>query len=327
MKELILYSLVMDRVRISFLNLGCAITEISIPDKHGIMGNIVLAYNDLFDYYDNSSYQGCIIGRNAGRIANAEFSIDGEIYKLEKNDGNNNLHGGIKGFNRKIWDSITYENENSIGVRFYYKSIDGEEGYPGNVDIIIDYCLNSDSTFNITMKANSDKKTLINLTNHTYYNLSDFKDSILNHDIYIDSTSFCELDEGILPTGKIISDGTFNFKTPHTLLEEVNKKSEHLIQGGIDHPMILGDEKCAILSYPSNGRRLKISSNQPVVVVYTGNALEKEEIFNDNMRGCKHLGICFEMQDYPNNINLDTLPTKLYGESDTYINEIKLEFN
>src|SRR4051812_22514864 len=195
------YTLVNDSgMSVSCLNYGCIITKIRVPDRSGNIENVVLGFEEFFDYLDLSPYFGAVVGRVAGRIRKAEFVLDGESYQLTANDYPNHLHGGKKGFHSVIWKSEPIETENAVGLKFFYRSIDGEEGYPGNLDTTIIYRLNNHNELSITYEAHTDQKTIVNLTNHSYFNLSgNIKRDCTEHVLQLENDRFLELGLDLIP--------------------------------------------------------------------------------------------------------------------------------
>lgn len=315
-------------IEISCINLGCVITKIYAPDNEGKAENIVLGFNSIEEYAVNPPFFGAVVGRVAGRIQQAEFELEGKTYNLVKNDGNNHLHGGLKGFNKVIWEAAPFENMNVAGVRFYYRSVDGEEGYPGNVTLQVTYTLNDRNEFTIHYGAETDQTTLINLTNHTYFNLSgDLKRDVLNHVLKMDSSKFLELNEELLPTGNLIdvTHTAFDFRSGRKIQD--GAESDHpqnvLAGGGYDHPFILDGP--ILLVDQESGRKLMIETDTPSVVLYTGNQLTDDLSVNiGNAR--KHLGLCLETQGLPDAIHHPSFPSIVLEKGQTFSSVTKYTF-
>lgn len=317
---------------VKILNYGGIIREILAPDKDGNFENIVLGFDNIEDYEEKSPYFGCIVGRIAGRISNAKFKIDNQEYILSKNDGNNNIHGGYKSFSKVIWDTEEIITEDSIGVRMRYLSEDKEEGFPGNMKTQVVYMLNDNDELTIKYEAVSDKKTIINLTNHTYFNLSgDLKKNILNHNLTIDANKVIYVDEKIIPTGKIenVSNGVFDFTKSKKIGKDIKNLEKQLINcGGYDHPLIFNESnKFKIkLEDKKSGRCMYIDTDQPVVVVYTSNQMGKDLKLIGGKVSEKNLGVCLETQDYPDAINKKEFPTKIYNANEMYQTYTRYKF-
>lgn len=328
-KEIVEFTLKNDNgVEISCLNLGCVITKIFTPDRQGTVENIVLGFNTLEEYLNNPPYFGALVGRVAGRIKGAEFELEGKTYQLENNDGDNHLHGGKKGFNKVVWKAIPFETSDEVGVHFQYRSPDGEAGYPGNMDVHVVYSLNNDNEFTIKYEAESDQTTLVNLTNHTYFNLSgDLKRDILNHVLKMDSEQFLELNDELLPTGNLlnVSGTVFDFRNGRKIKD--GAESDHpqnvLAGGGYDHPFLLNGQ--IVLSDADSGRKLLIETDAPSVVLYTGNQLE-EDLKVTIGYARRHLGLCLETQGLPDAVHHPSFPSIVLEKGQKFTSQTKYTF-
>lgn len=327
------YTLVNDHgIEITAINYGCIITKILTPDKAGNYENIVLGYDSLADYEKNPAFFGAICGRVAGRIKEGSFELDGQEYTLVKNDNGNHLHGGMNGFDKVVWDAEIIEKEFEIGVEFSYVSLDGEEGYPGNVTIKVTYMLNNDNELSIHYAGHTDQKTLLNVTNHSYFNLSgNLKRDILRHTLKIKSDRFLELDHDLLPTG-IIKDveGTpFDFRTERYIKSGVNSDHpQNLLAGsGYDHPFLLSTNhnKEIVLKDLESGRTLTIETDEVGVVLYSGNSLSTEGKIR-GIQSRKHLGICLETQGLPDAIHHPHFPSVIVNKGQQYSSITKYKF-
>lgn len=302
---IIAYTLTNDNgIVVEALNLGGTITKILTPDDKNNYENIVLAYKDLNTYLSNPLYFGSIIGRTAGRIAKGEVYIDEKIHYFYKNNNGNTLHGGKEGFNKKIWQTNTLKSDESVALQLSYSSKDGEEGYPGNLRATVIYQLNNSNELTIEYKATTDQKTLVNLTNHSYFNLSgNGKRDILGHFLSINSDWLCELDESLIPTGRIlpVENTPFNFKTCKMIGEDIESGHFQLEYGkGYDHPWILNHNENAVITFfdPVSTRAMDIKTNQKAVVFYSMNMIEDIELSNgENAK--KRYAACFETQNLP----------------------------
>ncbi|WP_080876083.1 aldose epimerase family protein [Oceanobacillus timonensis] len=314
------------------INYGCMITKMIVPDRQGELENVVLGYDTLEEYINDTFYLGAIIGPVGGRIKDAYFEMDEQTYTLTKNEQENHLHGGINGFHRVIWDAEAFKKEDAAGVQFKYMSADGEEGYPGNVLIKVTYTLNNENELAITYEALSDKKTILTMTNHSYFNLSgNLKRDILDHTLKLKSDRFLELDQTLIPTGTILDVRN----TPFDFTQEKNIKSgavsNHpqnvLVGGGYDHPFLLksNHDEEIILKDPESGRKLTIETDEPGVIVYSGNSINK-----GNIRGVpsrKHLGICLETQALPNAVHFPAFPSIRIQADKKYHSVTKYRFD
>lgn len=332
-EEVTKYSLVNNNgVTVGILNYGGIITDIMAPDKEGDHQNIVLGFDNIKDYEEKSPCFGALIGRIAGRISGAQFKIDGIIYDLVKNNGNNNLHGGKQGFDKVIWRVKELIQKEYIGIELSYLSLHGEEGFPGNLDVKVYYLLNNDNELEIKYVATSDQRTIINMTNHSYFNLSgDLKEDVLDQRLTIEADKVGYVNSEVVPTGQLadVENTVFDFTKPKRVGEDINKAVDQLLNcGGYDHPFILSNDGkfSAKLEDTNSGRVLEIVTDQPVVVCYSGNGLGEEGMLSGNVRCKKHLGLCLETQDYPDSINQDSFPTKIYNPGEKYEAYTKYRF-
>jgi len=319
-------------VKVTSLDYGCTITKIITPDKSGNLENIVLGYDQLEGYVNNSAYFGCVVGRVAGRIGGAEFTLNGTSYSLAKNEKDNHLHGGIKGFDKAIWNAETEEKADEVIVRFSYLSPDGEEGYPGNLKMNVTYTLNNDNELTIHYEGISDETTLLNVTNHSYFNLSgDLKGDVLDHELTLKSDQYLELQENLLPTGEFADvEGTpFDFRQGRFIRSGV--ESDHpqnkLAGGGYDHPFVLNANRNEeiILRDSESGRQMVVETDEVGVVVYTSNQLAGEdEIYGVLPR--KHLGICLETQGLPDAVHHANFPSWVLEKEKPYSSVTTFKF-
>lgn len=307
--------------RVGILNYGATIAEIFTPDREGKLENVVLGYENLEGWIENPAYLGSVVGRVAGRISNGSFSLKGETYELDKNNGENNIHGGLEGVSRKIWDV----SETEKGLTFFYRSRHMESGFPGEVEFQVKYSITEENSLEIEYRGCPDRETLINMTNHSYFNLSgDMKSGGEKHLLKIDSDYICEIDEEILPTGKKLHVENMNFDFRRgKLIEEglKNLENDHnmKIAKGYDHPFILNPGKPEITLFsPESGRRLNIETDQRVVVFYSGNYLEGIPTLAGNKKARNNLGICLETQDYPDAVNRAEFPLETYSPEKYY---------
>lgn len=290
---------------INALNYGAIITDILVPDRNGIIENVVLKYEDINSYEKNPSYLGALIGRTAGRIAKGKVELNGNVLSFDKNYGPNQGHGGINGFDKRFLDVKTNINENEGYIEFSYLSPSGEEGYPGNLKINVRYTITEENELKISYKAISDEDTLVNLTNHSYFNLSgNYKENILNHHLYIDSDFITEINKNQVPTGKIISvDGTpFDFTSPKTIGRDIEEEDYQLEIGqGYDHTWILngGNDIKIRLYHKASGRQMDVYTNQNSVVLYSLNFPDDEKISYANRSAKRREVLAIETQSPP----------------------------
>ncbi|MBM4761189.1 aldose epimerase family protein [Bacillus sp. B15-48] len=299
---------------ITCLDYGCTITNISVPDRNGKIENVVLGFDSIENYLQHSPYFGCVVGRVAGRIGESQFDLDGITYELPKNEGDNHLHGGPKGFQRQIWDSSVAEGGDECSIQFTYLSPDGESGYPGNLEVTVKYSLNNKNELSISYQGTTDKKTVVDLTNHSYFNLSgDGKRNILNHQLQLKSEQFLELDDSLLPTGQLldVKNTPFDFTSMKKIGEEIESEHDQVkLVGGYDHPFLLSDHHCEeiILIDETSGRKLVVETDKPSVVCYTSNMLRNDFQIR-GVQAEKHLGICLETQSLPDAVHHPHFPS------------------
>ncbi|MFE4430337.1 aldose epimerase family protein [Peribacillus butanolivorans] len=331
-EEVVEYALENDNgMTLRALNYGAIVTSIEMKDSEGNAENISLGFRTLEDYLKHSPYFGAHVGRVAGRIADGQFEIDGKTFVVDKNEGNNQLHGGKINFSKKIWDVETSINENSVSLVFRYISPDEENGYPGTLQAITTYTLTNNDEWVIDYYAVTDKPTLYNPTNHIYFNLSgSVRDTILNHHLFVNSESYVPLREGGIPVGKIIpSAGTvFDLTTPTPIHRAVESNDEQIkfAKQGYDHPFVLshkGNEPDAILSDEKSGRAVYMYTDADSVVVYSGNKLKGNFDIGGYPTG-KYSGITLETQALPDAINYEDFgdivlrPEKPFSSRTTY---------
>ncbi len=316
-------------------NYGALLISLAVPDKKGKCADVVLGLKTLEDYYKNSCFLGATVGRHANRIGGAKFTIDGTTYELAKNDnGVNNLHSGPIGYNKVFYDVETYEDEESVSVEFTRLSPDGEQGFPGNLDITVTYTLTDDNDLAIEYFADCDKPTVINLTNHTYFNLAgQASGSVLDQEVWINSHQITPTDKLLIPTGEImdITGTAMDFQESKPLGRDINADMECLkIAGGYDHNYVLdldieeeGEEMdlVAILYDPQSGRKMEVYTDLPGMQLYSGNFIDGSKDPNKGKGGVEYKkrdGVCFETQFYPNSCNIPSFPTCVFREDEVY---------
>jgi aldose 1-epimerase len=300
-------------------NYGCIIVALKVPDKDGIMGDVVLGYETVGEYIENSPYFGAVVGRYGNRIGGARFTLDGVEYQLAVNDGENHLHGGLKGFDKVLWKGEEVSSGEGPAVKFSYVSIDGEEGYPGALSAEITYTLTHDNGLKIDYLATTDKKTVLNLTHHSYFNLAGAgSGDILGHEMMIDADQFIPAGPGLIPTGELRSvRGTpFDFTTPTTVGARINQDDEQLrTGGGYDHCWALnkkseGGLELGVRVYePTTGRVMEVYTTEPGVQFYAGNFLDGSNVGKGGKVYEYRSAICLEAQHFPDSPNQPRFPT------------------
>ncbi|RHW41458.1 galactose mutarotase [Neobacillus notoginsengisoli] len=315
------------------LDYGCIITEFIVPDREGKLENIVLGFDNIEDYVEHSPYFGAVVGRIAGRIKEGRFTLDGKDYHMAKNNGENHLHGGERGLDKVIWNLETKIETDKAQLIFTYESPDGEEGYPGNVSLRTVYTITDQNELVIEYNGTTDKKTILNLTNHTYFNLSgNAKSTILEHTLQIDSDKFLELDSGLMPTGRLLDvEGTaFDFRNGRKVADgPASSHPQNILAGkGYDHPFVLNRKKQPAIkvSCEESGRTLEVETNQPAVVLYTSNQLEGDFLINGNVKAERYLALCLETQKHPDAINHPDFPSVVLDKGEEYYSYTKYSF-
>ncbi|MCQ8211036.1 galactose mutarotase [Cetobacterium somerae] len=326
------YKLINSKIEIEILNYGGIIKSINFPDRNGKKENIVLSYDNLESYTKDVTYFGCITGRVAGRIKNGILKINEENYQLELNNNKNNLHGGFNALNNKVWDVVSEEIGNDfLKIVMCYRSPHMENNFPANVEFTVSYTLR-ESTLEIDYIGVPDRETYINLTNHTYFNLSgDAKRDILDQKIFIFANEYISVDEEIIPVEILpVMDSVFDLTKGRKFKEIFNSQENQIkiVGNGIDHGFILDKKhikKCRCEDIES-GRILEIETDQPVVVLYTGNYLENTDVLASDIKPHKYYGFCLETQDYPDIKNLIEEKMEIYNSSNPYIQKTKYSF-
>lgn len=313
-REVYLYTLTNKHgITVRITNYGGIITEILMPSRNGGNGNIVLGYDNLDSYLAKTPYFGAIVGRYANRIANAEFSLDGQTYHLSKNDGNNSLHGGSKGFDKVVWDAAEFSDSANAGLLLTYNSADGEEGYPGNLKVGVLYVLNNKDELSVVIEAVTDKACPVNLCNHTYFNLNGAGSDILKHVLMIPADRYTEVNDVLIPTGRLpeVKGTPMDFNLPTEIGQRISE-----VSGGYDHNYVLrkndGTMSVAAELYdPESGRKVTVETTQPGVQFYSGNFLDGSITGLEGKVYRKHYGLCLETQHFPDSPNHAEFPNTI----------------
>ena len=314
-------------MEVSIINYGGIITSWTAKDKNGVYEDIVLGYNELSKYEKETPYFGAIIGRYGNRIAKGKFSIDGKEYTLAVNNGENHLHGGMKGFDKVVWDAETRSTDSSVSLILTYLSKDMEEGYPGNLEVEVVYTLNNEDELSVTYKATTDKTTVINLTQHSYFNLSaNFSNTILNHELILNSDSFLPVDNTLIPTGEFrdVSNTPFDFRTSKTIGQQIDEEDPQLKNGfGYDHCWVINEQDKGIRFVasafePQSRRFLEVFSDEPGIQFYSGNFLDGTLPSKNNGTYEFRSGFCLETQHFPDSPNHKNFPSVILRPEEEY---------
>ena len=312
-------------MEVTITNYGGAVTAIKVPDRKGDLGDVVLGYDTLAEYVKNPRYFGAIVGRHANRIARGEFSLNGKTYRLARNNGPNHLHGGIKGFDKVVWDSQEETAQGEARLRLNYRSEDGEECYPGNLSAGVIYTLSSKSELRIDYRATTDQDTIVNLTNHSYFNLSG-SDTILKHELMINADRFTPVADDLIPTGEIreVRNSPLDFTRSVSIGARINEQYDQLtFTGGYDHNFVLtkSDESLRLAgrAFESmSGRILEVLTTQPGIQFYSGNFLDGSIVGRGGTVYKKYAGFCLEPQHFPDSPNQPAFPTTVLRPGEEY---------
>ncbi|MCP4898628.1 MAG: galactose mutarotase [bacterium] len=314
-------------MQVSISTYGGIVTALSVPDAHGKIDDVVLGFSSLDGYLAGHPYFGAIIGRYCNRIGNGSFTLDDQVYELAKNDGNNTLHGGLTGFDKVLWQA--HPLSSSVGPQLQLRSVsvDGDEGFPGEVKASVTYTLSRDNELRLDYHASTDKPTHINLTSHSYFNLAGHRNGdILDHQLILKADHFTPVNSSLIPTGEMRSvDGTpMDFRKPHTIGARIDTDDEQLqFGGGYDHNWVL-NRADARLSFaarvfePTTGRVMEVFTTEPGVQFYTGNSLDGSLHGKNNAVYARRSAFCLETQHFPDSPNRPEFPPTALRPGDTY---------
>lgn len=314
-------------MEVRIINYGATITDILVPDRNGKAGNVVLGFDSLNDYLQTENpYFGATIGRYANRIANARFRLNGKEYALDANNNGNTLHGGFKGLDKVIWQPVALSDSS---VKFSYLSLDGEGGFPGSLQVEVTFSITSENELIIQFMASAAEPTPVNLTGHSYFNLSAGADStILNHELKLFANRYTPVNEQLIPTGELLAvNGTpYDFTTAKPIGRDLPA-----VTGGYDHNFVLEDHSnglkpAAELVHPASGRALRILTTYPGIQFYSGNFLNGTLVGRGGVRYQRHAGLCLEPQYFPDSPNRPEFPDTILKPGQTYNHTIVYQF-
>ena len=322
-------------IEVTILTWGGTLRQVNVPDRDGNVANINLGFDNMADYEALSPYFGCITGRYANRIALGKFTIDGEEYSLAINNDPNALHGGLKGFDKVVWAAEEVESDEGVAVQFSYLSPDMEEGYPGNLDVTVTYTLTDDDILLMDYMATTDKTTVVNLTNHAYWNLEgEGMGTIDDHVLFIDADRYTPVDETLIPSGELapVADTPFDFTTPMVIGDRNRSDHEQIVIGrGYDHNWVINrnhsaegawDDRefkvAARLSEPSSGRVLEVWTEEPGIQFYAGNFLDGTIYGQADLAFRQGDGLALETQIFPDSPNQEGFPNALLAPGEEY---------
>ncbi|MBC2607715.1 galactose mutarotase [Pelagicoccus albus] len=318
-------------MEVDIITYGGRVTRLTAPDRDGNYADVVQGFSDIAGYEADSSFQGALIGRYGNRIAHGQFVIDGETYDLAKNDMPGDipchLHGGTIGYDKVVWTAEPVVKDGIEGLKLTYLSEDGEEGYPGTLDITVHYWLQDDDSLKITYHATTDKKTYVNLTNHAYFNLKgEGEGTIVDHEFTLNASKFTPVDKGLIPTGELrpVKGTPFDFTTAHTLSARIGDENEQLsFGGGYDHNWVLDNQDgsmalAATVYEPTTGRVMEVMTEEPGIQLYSGNFLDGT-MTGQSGKSYEYRGaFCLETQHYPDSPNQPNFPSTLLAPGDVY---------
>lgn len=318
-------------MKVEFSNYGATIIGIHVPDKSGLSENVVLGYDSIGGYYSGTSYFGCVVGRFANRIAKGKFSIEGKEYNAPINNGQNTLHGGVKSIDKQVWDARKIND----GIVFSIKIEDGENGYPGELRLKVTYSLREDNSLVIDYQATTDKTTVINVTNHAYFNLAAKQDqTILSHNVILNASKFTPVDSTLIPTGEqaAVANTPFDFTASKQIGKDIGVGHEQLLFGkGYDHNFVLTEgttplKLAAVVTEETSGRKMEVFTTQPGIQFYSGNFLDGAEKAHGTAYQFR-TGFCLETQHFPDSPNQPTFPTTLLKPGEKFESQTIYKFS
>ncbi|MCX6559149.1 MAG: galactose mutarotase [Candidatus Aminicenantes bacterium] len=299
---------------------GAILVSLDLPDRTGALADCVLGYASLDGYLKTTPYFGAIVGRTGNRIAKARFTLDGKTYTLAANNGENSLHGGLKGFDKVVWTAEPFEEANGVGVKLGYLSQDGEEGYPGNLKVSVAYLLTNDDELRIDYEAVTDKATPVNLTSHSYFNFTGGKRDVLAHELLLAADRYTPVDAGLIPTGKLdlVAGTPMAFSKPTAIGARIAQ-----VAGGYDHNYVLNSGGGAMalaarVFEPGSGRVMEILTDQPGIQFYSGNFLDGTIAGKGGQVYGQHWGFCLETQHFPDSPNHPAFPSTILRPGEIY---------
>lgn len=320
-------------MQVTITTYGARVVTLTAPDRNGKMADVTLGFDNLDGYLKDNPYFGSIVGRYGNRIAKGRFKLDGAEYKLAVNNGANTLHGGLKGFDKRVW---TAKQDGPAKVEMTYVSADGEEGYPGNMTTVVNYMLTDDNALQIDYSIRTDKATVKNVTNHAYFNLAgEGEGDILGHQVTLYADRFTPVDAGLIPTGELrpVAGTPFDFRESHAIGERIDADDEQIKLGkGYDHNFVLNGamgsmHPVAKVLEPKSGRVMEVSSTEPGVQFYTGNFLDGTVIGKGGKAYKHRYGFCLETQHFPDSPNKPDFPTTTLKPGETYTSRTVYRFS
>jgi aldose 1-epimerase len=317
--------------------LGGTVVSVKVPDKTGALGDVVLGFDSLDGYLGPHPFFGVLVGRYGNRIGNARFALDGKTYTLAKNNGVNSLHGGLKGFDKYVWKTREVASPDGLAIELTHVSPDGDEGFPGTLSATVRYTWTDANALRIDYTATTDKPTVINLTNHSYFNLSaGAAATVLDHTLQLAADKFTPVDKGLIPTGELrpVAGTPFDFAKPRRVGEQIDKDDEQIkFGGGYDHNFVLRQPAngtmrlAARVAEPTSGRIMEVTTTEPGVQFYTGNFLDGSVKGRGGKPYVKRSGLCLETQHYPDSPNRPDFPPVVLRPGQTYKTSTQYTFS
>ncbi len=314
---------------VKIITYGGILTAIHVPDRDGQLANVALGFDNFADYEARNPYFGCITGRYANRIANGQFTLDGQTYSLAVNNGPNHLHGGLQGFNKKVWAAQEIKSADSVGVKLTYRSVDGEENYPGNLDVTVTYTLSDNHALAIRYQAVTDQATVVNLTNHSLFNLGgEGSGYIENHILMLNADHYTPVNDAMIPTGELapVAGTPFDFRLPKAIAPGQRSNHPQIVKAyGYDHNWVLnrpaGDRGLILAARvyePRSGRVMEVSTTEPGVQFYTGNFLDATLVGTSGRIYRQSDGFALETQHFPDSPNQPNFPSTVLRPGESY---------
>lgn len=314
--------------RLKVLSYGGIVQSLELPDRRGRYANVSLGFDTVEDYVASSPYFGALIGRYGNRIDKGKFTLDGKSHQLSVNDGENSLHGGTKGFDKRVWDVESFTSGPDVGLVLRYTSADGEMGYPGTLRTKVTYTLTRQGDWRIDYEATTDRATVVNLTNHVYWNLTgEGSGSVQDHELRLAASRYTPVDKGLIPTGELakVAGTPFDFRRTKTVGEDIRREHQQLLHGqGFDHNWVLDKgitarpEHVATLHDPSSGRTLKVATTEPGLQFYSGNFLDGTLVGTGGRIYRQGDALCLETQHFPDSPNQPEFPSTVLRPGRTY---------
>ncbi|WP_327655318.1 aldose epimerase family protein [Streptomyces sp. NBC_00483] len=314
--------------RLKVLNYGGIVQSLELPDRHGRYVNVSLGYDTVEEYVAGTTFFGATIGRYGNRIAKGKFTLDGKAYQVSVNDGDNSLHGGAKGFNTRVWDIEPFTSGSDVGLHMHYTSVDGEMGYPGTLKTTVTYTLTARGDWRIDYEATTDKATVVNLTNHTYYNLAgEGSGTIYDHELTLAASRYTPTDAGLIPTGELakVAGTPFDFRKAKPIDRDIrDAHPQQILAKGFDHNWALDKGitakpvLVATLRDPASGRSLKIATDQPGLQFYSGNFLDGTLVGQSGRTYRQGDGLALETQHFPDSPNQPKFPSTVLRPGEKY---------